>query len=113
MHAFLCPSNNRFNSSLLELNISILDVFWLITFLLYLVPFLAVRDDFHQKRNQARQKLATLPVQRYKDLASDVFYEIERRFPSVIDHYCSKYGDNVSNIPKVSAAEVPLFLKHS
>ena len=43
------------------------------------MPFLAVKDDFHPKRNQARQKLATLPVMRFKDLASDVFSEVERR----------------------------------
>lgn len=45
------------------------------------LPFLAVRSDFHPKRNQARQKLATLPSNRFKDLASDVFYEIRRRHP--------------------------------
>jgi hypothetical protein len=42
---------------------------------------LPVRDDFHPKRNQARQKLATLPRNRFKDLASDVFFELNRRFP--------------------------------
>ncbi|SJX64926.1 related to SPA2 protein [Sporisorium reilianum f. sp. reilianum] len=46
-------------------------------------PFLAVRDEFHPKRNQARQKLATLPRNRFKDLASDVFFELERRFPEL------------------------------
>lgn len=45
------------------------------------VPFLPVRDDFHPKRNQARQKLATLPSTRFKDLSSDVFYELSRRYP--------------------------------
>ncbi|WVQ80325.1 hypothetical protein IAT38_002430 [Cryptococcus sp. DSM 104549] len=44
-------------------------------------PFLPVREDFHPKRNQARQKLATLPKNRFKDLASDVFYELRRRYP--------------------------------
>lgn len=44
-------------------------------------PFLAVRPDFHPKRNQARQKLATLPLQRFKDLASDVYFELDRRYP--------------------------------
>ncbi|KAJ9090659.1 hypothetical protein QFC19_009520 [Naganishia cerealis] len=47
----------------------------------FLDPFLPVRADFHPKRNQARQKLATLPKNRFKDLASDVFYELNRRFP--------------------------------
>ncbi|KAI0753047.1 hypothetical protein C8Q80DRAFT_1149566 [Daedaleopsis nitida] len=45
------------------------------------VPFLPVRDDFHPKRNQARQKLATLPTGRFKDLSSDVYYELARRYP--------------------------------
>ncbi|KAG8849964.1 component of the polarisome [Tulasnella sp. 330] len=45
------------------------------------VPFLPVRDDFHPKRNQARQKLATLPKTRFKDLSSDVFFELGRRYP--------------------------------
>jgi hypothetical protein len=44
-----------------------------------------VRDDFHPKRNQARQKLATLPKTRFKDLASDVFYELDHRFPHFQD----------------------------
>ncbi|KZP11245.1 hypothetical protein FIBSPDRAFT_899136 [Athelia psychrophila] len=45
------------------------------------VPFLPVRDDFHPKRNQARQKLATLPTSRFEDLSSDVYYELARRYP--------------------------------
>ena len=44
-------------------------------------PYLLARDNFHPKRNQARQKLATLPPPRFRDLATDVFYELERRFP--------------------------------
>lgn len=44
-------------------------------------PFLNPRNDFHPKRNQARQKLATLPLQRFRDLASDVYYELDRRYP--------------------------------
>ena len=39
------------------------------------------KDNFHPKRNQARQKLSTLPATRFRDLATDVFYELERRFP--------------------------------
>lgn len=45
------------------------------------VPFLPLREEFHPKRNQARQKLATLPTPRFKDLSSDVYYELGRRFP--------------------------------
>jgi protein SPA2 len=60
--------------------------------MLSVVPFLPVRDDFHPKRNQARQKLATLPKTRFKDLASDVFYEIDHRYPHFQDEeVCNCY----------------------
>ncbi|KAJ5095682.1 hypothetical protein NUU61_005038 [Penicillium alfredii] len=49
-------------------------------------PFLPPRDDFHEKRNQARQKLASLQHGRFRDLATDVFCELERRFP----HFASR-----------------------
>ncbi|KAK4552910.1 component of the polarisome [Recurvomyces mirabilis] len=42
------------------------------------------RQNFHPKRNQARQKLSTLPVERFRQLATDVFYELERRIPRFI-----------------------------
>lgn len=44
-------------------------------------PHLLPREDFHPKRNHAREKLSTLPLPRFRDLATDVFYELERRFP--------------------------------
>lgn len=53
------------------------------------VPFLPVRDDFHPKRNQARQKLATLPTGRFKDLSSDVYYELARRYPEFKEEVCT------------------------
>jgi hypothetical protein len=43
--------------------------------------FLLPKNDFHPKRNQARQKLSTLPLERFRQLAADVYYELERRFP--------------------------------
>ncbi|KAF2425782.1 hypothetical protein EJ08DRAFT_382805 [Tothia fuscella] len=43
--------------------------------------FLQPKDNFHFKRNQARQKLSTLPSDRFRQLATDVFYELERRYP--------------------------------
>lgn len=47
-----------------------------------LVPAsLPAKDNYHPKRNQARQKLSTLPPERFRQLAMDVFYELERRFP--------------------------------
>jgi hypothetical protein len=53
-----------------------------------LVPFLPVRDEFHPKRNQARQKLATLPLSRFKDLSSDVYFELVRRYPEFKEEVC-------------------------
>lgn len=44
-------------------------------------PFLQPRSDFHEKRNQARQKLSSLQTPRFRDLSTDVFCELERRFP--------------------------------
>ena len=43
--------------------------------------FLLPKENFHPKRNQARQKLSTLPIERFRQLATDVFYELERRIP--------------------------------
>ena len=43
----------------------------------YLLP----KQNFHPKRNQARQKLSTLPRDRFQQLAMDVLFELERRFP--------------------------------
>lgn len=40
-----------------------------------------MRPEFHPKRNQARQKLATLPTSRFRDLGSDVYFELDRRYP--------------------------------
>ncbi|KAL5428806.1 hypothetical protein PMIN07_011316 [Paraphaeosphaeria minitans] len=39
------------------------------------------KNNFHPKRNQARQKLSTLPLERFRQLATDVFYELGRRTP--------------------------------
>jgi hypothetical protein len=46
----------------------------------YLLP----EDTFHPKRNQARQKLSTLGHPRFRDLATDVFCELERRIPRFV-----------------------------
>ncbi|KAF8463139.1 hypothetical protein BDZ91DRAFT_316714 [Kalaharituber pfeilii] len=47
--------------------------------------YLPPKESFHPKRNQARMKLSTLPVPRFRDLAKDVFYELERRYPQFSD----------------------------
>ena len=58
--------------------------------------YLAPRTTFHPKRNQARQKLASLPPPRFRDLATDVFYELERRFPRFIDSDIDRQGSPAS-----------------
>jgi hypothetical protein len=59
-------------------------------------PFLLPKDSFHPKRNQARQKLSTLPPPRFRDLATDVFYELERRFPRFAAGDMSRMGSPAS-----------------
>lgn len=44
-------------------------------------PYLLPENNFHPKRNQARQKLSSLGPPRFRDLATDVFCELERRYP--------------------------------
>lgn len=41
----------------------------------YLLP----NSSMCPKRNQARRKMSSLPQSRFRDLASDIWYEIERR----------------------------------
>ncbi|KAF3764500.1 hypothetical protein M406DRAFT_81353 [Cryphonectria parasitica EP155] len=47
-------------------------------------PYLLPEETFHPKRNQARQKLSSLGPPRFRDLATDVFCELERRFPRFV-----------------------------
>ncbi|EFW99081.1 cell polarity protein [Grosmannia clavigera kw1407] len=58
----------------------------------YLLP----EDNFHPKRNQARQKLASLGPPRFRDLATDVFCELERRFPRFVDGEIPRLGSPTS-----------------
>lgn len=51
------------------------------------VPFLPVRSDLLPKRNQARQKMATLSVLRFQELACEVLFEIEKRYAWLVDEY--------------------------
>ncbi|KAL9007055.1 MAG: hypothetical protein Q9188_000178 [Gyalolechia gomerana] len=60
----------------------------------YLLP----KNNFHPKRNQARSKLSSLPPPRFRDLATDVFYELERRFPRFIG---AEIGRNGSPAPSI------------
>lgn len=60
--------------------------------------FLLPKDSFHPKRNQARQKLSTLPPTRFRDLATDVFYELERRFPRFTGGDISRMGSPANSM---------------
>ncbi|KDQ11966.1 hypothetical protein BOTBODRAFT_113544 [Botryobasidium botryosum FD-172 SS1] len=71
------------------------------------VPFLPVRDDFHPKRNQARQKLATLPKTRFKDLSSDVYFELGRRYPEFTEPEVPPAQTSSSRYEESSADNVP------
>ena len=68
-------------------------------------PYLPPKKNFHPKRNSARQKLATLPIDRFRQLATDVLYELERRYPRFLtgadaDRIASPTFSTVSsNIP--------------
>ncbi|KAI8607407.1 hypothetical protein BC830DRAFT_1086973, partial [Chytriomyces sp. MP71] len=46
--------------------------------------YLPARQDFHPKRNQTRQKLASLATTNFKRMACDVFFELERRHPNLL-----------------------------
>lgn len=61
-------------------------------------PFLPVRDDLHPKRNQARQKFATLPEAQFKTLNGDILYELGRRYPELKEYeVCSFSTSRTSN----------------
>ncbi|KAK0300811.1 component of the polarisome [Friedmanniomyces endolithicus] len=59
-------------------------------------------QNFHPKRNQARQKLSTLPVERFRQLATDVFYELERRIPRFAGAEIDRPGSSSSHIRAMS-----------
>ncbi|KAF2263045.1 cell polarity protein-like protein [Lojkania enalia] len=60
--------------------------------------FLLPKNNFHPKRNQARQKLSTLPLERFRQLATDVFYELERRFPRFTGGDIERVGSPAGSI---------------
>lgn len=59
-------------------------------------PYLIPEDTFHPKRNQARQKLSSLGPPRFRDLATDVFCELERRYPRFVDGDIPRLSSPVS-----------------
>ena len=58
----------------------------------YLMP----EENFHPKRNQARQKLSSLGPPRFRDLATDVFCELERRYPRFASGDIPRVGSPLS-----------------
>ncbi|CAK4034362.1 Hypothetical predicted protein [Lecanosticta acicola] len=66
--------------------------------------FLLPKQHFHPKRNQARQKLSTLPTERFRQLATDVFYELERRLPRIAGGEMGRPGSTTSNASNRSRA---------
>ncbi|KAH7156214.1 hypothetical protein EDB81DRAFT_380643 [Dactylonectria macrodidyma] len=58
--------------------------------------FLLPEKNFHPKRNQARQRLSSLGPPRFRDLAADVFHELERRFPRFVGGDLQRQGSPMS-----------------
>ncbi|XWW99713.1 hypothetical protein V2A60_007725 [Cordyceps javanica] len=59
--------------------------------------FLLPEKTFHPKRNQARQRLSSLGHPRFRDLAADVFSELERRFPRFVGGEIPRGNSAMSN----------------
>lgn len=59
--------------------------------------FLLPEKSFHPKRNQARQRLSSLGHPRFRDLAADVFSELERRFPRFVGAQINRGNSAMSN----------------
>ncbi|KAM0556696.1 hypothetical protein ACHAPJ_005754 [Fusarium lateritium] len=58
--------------------------------------FLLPEKTFHPKRNQARQRLSSLGPPRFRDLAADVYHELERRFPRFVGGDLARTGSPMS-----------------
>jgi Spa2 homology domain (SHD) of GIT len=71
-------------------------------------PFLLPEQNFHPKRNQARQKLSSLGPPRFRDLATDVFCELERRFPRFAAGDIPRMGSPVSVRQVPSRSQTPV-----
>ncbi|KAK3362693.1 putative cell polarity protein [Lasiosphaeria hispida] len=70
----------------------------------YLVP----EENFHPKRNQARQKLSSLGPPRFRDLATDVFCELERRYPRFAGGDIPRVGSPMSIRGPQSRSQTPV-----
>lgn len=70
----------------------------------YLLP----EENFHPKRNQARQKLSSLGSPRFRDLATDVFCELERRYPRFAAGDIPRVGSPMSIRRPPSRSQTPV-----
>ncbi len=70
----------------------------------YLLP----EENFHPKRNQARQKLSSLGSPRFRDLATDVFCELERRYPRFADGDIPRVASPMSIRGPPSRSQTPV-----
>lgn len=61
--------------------------------------FLLPKPHFHPKRNQARQKLSTLAVKKFRELAGDVLFELERRHPQYATLNLEPVGSPIDTNP--------------
>lgn len=71
-------------------------------------PFLMPEKNFHPKRNQARQRLSSLGPPRFRDLAADVFHELERRYPRFLAGEIPRMGSSMSMRGPVSRNGTPV-----
>lgn len=71
-------------------------------------PFLQPIPQFHEKRNQARQKLSSLQTVRFRDLATDVFCELERRFVHFANPEARRRDSSRSVASRAGSARPPL-----
>ena len=60
--------------------------------------FLQHRKEFTAKRNQSRQRLATMKTERFNELLRDVFFEMERRGISETDNSLDDMIEGISNL---------------
>lgn len=70
--------------------------------------FLLPEENFHPKRNQARQKLSSLGSPRFRDLATDVFCELERRYPRFAVGDIPRVGSPMSIRRPPSRSQTPV-----
>ncbi|KAL5630294.1 hypothetical protein BROUX41_000166 [Berkeleyomyces rouxiae] len=72
-------------------------------------PHLLAQQNFHPKRNNARQTLSSIGPPRFLNLAIDVFNELEKRFPRFIEgDFPPRIGSPLSNRGPPSRTGTPV-----